>query len=54
MVAVGGVLAEHVDLSILGDHSAAATVAGCKHHLLAFQADHLLGLHRLWLATSFG
>ena len=54
MITVGGVLAEHVDLSILGDHGAAAAVAGCKHHLLALKADHLLGLHRLRLAASFG
>ena len=53
-VAVDGVLAKHVELSVFGDDAAAAVVAGRVHRRLALQLDHLLRLVGLWLSAALG
>ena len=53
-VAVDGVLAKHVELSVFGDNATAAVVAGRVHRRLALQLDHLLRLVGLWLSAALG
>ena len=53
-VAVDGVLAKHVELSVFGDDATAAVVAGRVHRRLALQLDHLLRLVGLWLSAALG
>lgn len=51
-VAVNGILAKHVELSVFRDNTAAAVVAGRVHRGLGLEFDHLLGFVGLWLSSA--
>lgn len=51
-VAVNGILAKHVELSIFSDNTAAAVVAGGVHRGLGLEFDHLFGFVGLWLSPA--